>query len=430
MDAPKPISILVVPFQFSNLCFENDGIIEDINIEIGSSVPAFDFKGLYQELRLFPKVPTSLVGGSGSSGKLKATVNDDPSRLKFDDKKLLERVHPYSLARMRAEGAKVTLRDAVNARQSAYNADPKYSDPEGFRDIADKYVDRTSPDSKYFRLSRLIHLSDQLKTNLQKEYKADEKDYIIKNTSSRETGTANQSAVVHRDDDNPIVVPPVPEEGAPWEYSVRKGDKSAAKSVQQGSNQREITNYDYGYRWPSLEAEAQWHRSQISLMDEQYMEFYNSHKQWHYVNRLSSATRNDLQAMDNSVYQYQILLLKSVLMSPLPGLVTGIYKSPGDWVVAGEPVIRVETTDKVLLFAKLVYRGRISVGTKLTFTSNLFDNLDPMATVEGTVVAVRGERENNQWAVTVKCDNLDTAGKPILPLGYQFDRDNTTISLT
>ena len=51
---------------------------------------------------------------------------------------------------------------------------------------------------------------------------------------------------------------------------------------------------------------------------------------------------NELQNIDLDVKRLQIAYLNTILMSPISGVITGIYKNPGDWVQAGEPVIRVE----------------------------------------------------------------------------------------
>ena len=40
---------------------------------------------------------------------------------------------------------------------------------------------------------------------------------------------------------------------------------------------------------------------------------------------------------------------------------------------------------------------------------------------------MRGQREDQQWEVILQCSNLDSSGKPIFPLGYNFDFDDTTV---
>jgi hypothetical protein len=119
-------------------------------------------------------------------------------------------------------------------------------------------------------------------------------------------------------------------------------------------------------------------------------------------------------------------------MSPIPGVVTGLYKHPGDAARAGEPVVRVEDNQTILLVATLVYRRRIAIGSGVTVETALFDAPGPTTTVTGRVVAVRGRRDDDQWEVIVKCNNLDNNNKPIFPLGYHFDvtKDVTKVSIT
>jgi hypothetical protein len=187
-----------------------------------------------------------------------------------------------------------------------------------------------------------------------------------------------------------------------------------------------IFNTDYGYRIPYLENIAQYERAQISLIDEQFASFMYSQN----LPYLAAVFQNELTSIDSDVYRTQIGYLNTILMSPIPGTVTGIYKNPGDAVRPGEPVIRVENNDVVLLMATLVYRGPISIGSTVRVETTLFDLPGPLTTVEGNVVAVRGRQEDDQWEVIVKCKNLASGGKAILPLGYHFDYDDTTVSIS
>jgi len=130
------------------------------------------------------------------------------------------------------------------------------------------------------------------------------------------------------------------------------------------------------------------------------------------------------------VYQVQIALLRSFLISPIPGVVTGIYKNPGDAVSAGEPVLRVENNDVVRLVASLVHRGPISIGSTATVTTTLFGPSSPATTLTGSVVAARGQGDRDRWEVVVQITNVDGSGKHILPLGYGFDREYTDLAIS
>ena len=38
--------------------------------------------------------------------------------------------------------------------------------------------------------------------------------------------------------------------------------------------------------------------------------------------------------------------------------------------------------------------------------------------------------DDDTWDLVVKCNNLDSSSSPIFPLGYHFDYDDTTVSIT
>ncbi len=64
---------------------------------------------------------------------------------------------------------------------------------------------------------------------------------------------------------------------------------------------------------------------------------------------LNAVFDNELNSIDADVYRLQIAYLNTILMSPIPGTITGVYKNPGEAVRAGEPVIRIENNTAVLL---------------------------------------------------------------------------------
>ena len=109
---------------------------------------------------------------------------------------------------------------------------------------------------------------------------------------------------------------------------------------------------------------------------------------------------------------------------------TGIYKNPGEWVSAGEPVVRVENAAVALLVGTVVCRGRIAIGLPVTVGTRLFDAGGTAATeITGSVVAAPGQDVDDEWELVVQCKNLDESGNPVLPLGYEFDYDDTTVSV-
>jgi hypothetical protein len=123
--------------------------------------------------------------------------------------------------------------------------------------------------------------------------------------------------------------------------------------------------------------------------------------------------------------------LNTILLSPINGTVTGIYKNPGDPVSPGEPVCRVENDAVVLVIAQLICSGAVRIGSFLSINTTLFnaDGTPSPVFINATIVAARGQGDDEQWEVIGKVSNIDAAGKKILPVGYHFDNDITTLSI-
>ena len=75
-------------------------------------------------------------------------------------------------------------------------------------------------------------------------------------------------------------------------------------------------------------------------------------------------------------------------MSPINGIVTGIYKNAGDWVQAGEPIIRVEDDATLILTGTLSYSGSIFAWL------NIDDHHDALRFAGYTA---RGQRDSRSW---------------------------------
>lgn len=445
MGTAKVVSMSVMPLQASLLCFEVGGILGELDVQLGAPVTAFDFAGCYATLGSAP------------------IVTGDPSRLQYDFLAIQGLASAHTLAALRAEPAKAVLDKAINARQNAYYA--KYGSTQSAAIIAQMNqnytIDPSSPhynNSKAQRLALLAGLALEQQDLLQHAYSSDGRPAVVMTTksvlksethshgSSGETGQSSEIAQEFTSANGlpeggnisspPASGAPLPEwnSTAPATVDLQEGSSSNTSTSKGSAHEHQtIVNTDYTYRVPSIENAAQNHRAQISLMDEQFALFMQSQN----LPYLAQVFINELSSIDSDVYQLQIAFLNTILMSPIAGTVTGIYKNPGDAVQAGEPVIRVENDSTVLLVATLIYRGPITVGSSVTVETTLFDAPGPPTTVPGSVVAVRGQREDDQWLVIAQCDNQASGsgggGGPsptIFPLGYQFDYDNTTVSIT
>jgi biotin carboxyl carrier protein len=449
MGSAKVASLNVRPLQVSHLCFETDGILGQSTAQLGATVTAFDFAGFYAVLGSMP------------------TAAGDPSRLLYDFLQIQSVVGPSTLASLRAEPRKAALDKAISARQNAYFA--KYGNAPAIISLMNDFYSPAVIDSKPNRLAILSALADDQANELKAAYTSDNRTGVVKTTNSAlqsttetagytsETGSSTQSGSITeygQSNDESIGIPdvsgtinPPPAGGGtiPWsvneavnvdldygtskETSTSNGSSTSNdRSTSYGSAQelQTIVNTDYGYRIPYLESQAQNQRAQISLIDQQFAQFMYGQN----LPNLATVFQNELTSIDADVYRLQIAYLNTILMSPIAGTVTGLYKNPGDPVRAGEPVFRVENSSVILLMAKLIYPGRISIGSSVTVETPLFEQPGPLTSITGDVVAVRGEREDNQWEVIVSCDNLDASANPIFPLGYHFDYDDTTVTIT
>jgi biotin carboxyl carrier protein len=378
---PKPVSLSVRPFQVSHLCFEVGGILEASPAQLGASVEAFDLPGLYATMGAAP------------------TVSGDLSRLLFDPLQIQAAVGPFALASLRAEPCKAALKSAINARQNAYFS--KYANaPAIIAQIQQFYGDIIG--SKSERLATLSFLAQQQFNALGSAYQQDGRLGVVKATGS----VLNSNTHSQGDTTAP--------------------GSSSSQTILNTEQSQTIFNTDYGYRFPQLENQAQLERAQISLMDQRFAQFM-------YVQNLPNLAhvfQNELNSIDSNVYRLQIAFLNTILTSPIAGTVTGLYKNVGDVVRAGEPVARVEDNSTVYLMASVIYRGPVAIGSTLTASTSPFGSEGASAMLTGSVVSARGHRNDDQWDLVVKCNNLDSSSKPIFPLGYHFDYDDTVVSIT
>jgi hypothetical protein len=424
MGTAKPIDLHVRASQVSHLCFETGGILGELHTELGAQALQFDFATFHAILGLMP------------------TLAGHPARLIYDFLKIQADTQPFALAALRLELSKTALNKAVNARANAFYA--KYANAPAI--IARMHTD-FSPgvaDSKPSRLDSLAILSDKQMTLLKQAYLADGRTNVVRNTESHlqsETSSSQglstsgftddkdvnfdtKASKVDAPKDNVKIVDVTNPSGVPMKESIRMGyDQHHTEGWSRGIDNQTITNTDYGYRVPYLENIAQFERAQISLIDERFAQFMAGQN----LQFLAAVFQNELQMIDSDVFRAQIAYLNTILLSPIRGIVTGVYKHPGDPVQPGEPVVRIENNQEILIMATIVFSGPIAVGATLTITTQLFGAVGPPTTIAGPIVSVRGKREDDHWEVIARCSNLDGGGDPIFPFGYHFDFDDTTV---
>jgi hypothetical protein len=438
MGTANVVAMTAQPSSISYLCFEIAGILDTLDAELGDTVKAITYQKLCDQLK---------------AGNVNAA---DPSRLKGDSNGVASLVNHYSMASLRNEDRKAALDSAINTRQNIFFS--KYANSAAVISTIRAYYWRTSPASKPNLLNILSDIAEQQASDLQGAYMDDDLTGVVKQTNSNidSQAASNSNAKrwgkfyqesVGRDFGSGAMLPntpPVAWEGCSdttWNTSYeskRFVTKDATASAltfgttyEQSNNasatsgSQWATHFDYEYRTPYLEARARHNRANISLMDQKFQS-YMFEQNMPYLEKIFA---NELRTVDNDVYQLQVALLRSFIISPVPGVVTGVYKNPGDSVSAGEPVMRVEDNGNVHLVATLVHYGPIALGGTATVTTTLGGAANPATSVTGSIVSARGRASGGRWDVVVKVNNIDGSGNYILPLRHCFDADFTQVTI-
>jgi biotin carboxyl carrier protein len=411
------VSLTVRPSQVSHLCFDVGGILDELNTELGASLTSYPFANLYSALAT-------------------KTAPNDPSLLRYTAPEILTFLGANVLASLRAEGAKAALSKAILSRQNAYYAKYAHRD-DIINRIKQDYLPATT-DSKSYRLTQLKKVSADQVGALQDAYKADKerkltspgKGVVTATTSVLDSTATGQTAETDREFEQSGIglFPSDPKpKGAEFDINLDGASFTALNQdyIEETSKlktHQKITNTDYGFRIPYYECEAQYQRAQISLIDQQFAQFMNTLN----FSTLKSTFDNELSNIDSDVYRLQIAYANTLLMSPISGMVTNIYKHPGDAVRAGEPIIRVENSNSIFLMGTLIYAGQLTPNVSTaTVSTTVFGSDQGTTPLTGPIVAARGKGQENQWSVVIKCDNPGL----LYPLSYAFDYDDTTVAI-
>ena len=164
----------------------------------------------------------------------------------------------------------------------------------------------------------------------------------------------------------------------------------------------------------------------MALIDEKYNQFLFSQN----LPFLKQVFANELSAIDADVKRLQVGYLNTILLSPISGVITGVFVDLGDCVRVGQPVVRVENDEEILIVGTLQYRSLLAIGSAVTITTQIFDSPKPL-TVNGKVVSIRGhDSEDEEYDVIIRCSNRNVDKAPIFPINYNFDYDDTTVDVS
>ena len=192
-------------------------------------------------------------------------------------------------------------------------------------------------------------------------------------------------------------------------------------------------SWGYEFRYPSAENDLRYHQSRAAVRQE----FLNAWRMSEMSRHWSTTFPNELGAIDQTIRKLQAAFVDTFLVAPPQvdmGLVTAVFREEGEYVRAGEPVVRVEQDLFVYLVGTVKYRGMLRVGSMLEVATTLFEEAGAAPTiVSGRVVAVRGhDSVSEQWDLLVQTEveNRTPTGDPILPLNYHFDLESTSVEVT
>ena len=197
------------------------------------------------------------------------------------------------------------------------------------------------------------------------------------------------------------------------------------------SSDQLATHQPMEYAHPSAQNDINMQRKMLDLQNERLpCELFS-----HSVPHVAAIMTNELRILDLEIKQLQLNYIHSFLVSPLNGVVTGVFKDVGEHARSSEAVIQVDNDDEVLIVGRVNFRGRIDPGINVTVrTTNAFES-GMAVTLTGTVASVRGhDADNDEYEVIFRCENrvdpLDSDNPHrIMPLNYSFDYNNVVVTI-
>lgn len=382
MNEGKAVNLRVRPFNSVDLCYPVSGIVCHQPDLLGQKVRRFRLQDFYPDL---------------------SETDGDASRLKWDSKQIYEHLFlgetPGApgisvLSHLRNVTEAADLDSAVLMRQNAYLT--SYSG-EVIEEVQRVY-NYDPGDATAARHTLLV----QAERDLIQLYNG--LDSVYKNT-----GLAGKVVIKTKSD----------QDNAGVQYSPG-GDvyfDGASHTLTSG----------YEYRYPSVENDLRYHQARATIRQE----ILNAERMRIMCAHGATTFRNEVSAIDLRIRKLQSDYIDTILTSPIDGTVTGVFRTLGDFVQAGEPVLRVEDDEGVYLVGAIKCRAMVRPGAKIDVTTKLFEEVGATDTViHGEIVAVRGhDAVSEQWDVLALCDNRTPGGKPILPINYHFDFESTSIQI-
>lgn len=418
----------VRPIQSSDVSFDVAGILGSQNsatAKLGTRVSKFDL--------------ATLLGRFG-------TV-DGSGRLVYNAPKIRTDLNPPSLFTLRNELFEANTEQAIMQREIAVMEKFKHRNriAAAMRKVYPN--DQTAVTAKLRRIEDLRRYSSQQMAALKAAYESSQWNGVIADsvTTTRNTGdtvsTTLLTPVAMKNTRHKIEVRNSPANSdhdihesqvIPQAAVAKKwidmdgGELSfpSQKTTSVNNVTHVSTTRNTEYRHPFLENLIQDQRTQIQIQDEMLINETFSFR----VPDMEAILDRELETIDWEVRKAQIRYAQTFLVPPIAGVVTAIYKDIGESVQPGEPVLRIENDDKVLLVGIVQHRGILRVGSNMRLrTGNLYEggaSGSPKVELSGPIVAVRGhDADDDEWDVIVECENSNR----MLPINYHFDRDTTEL---
>ncbi len=375
------IALKVRAKTISDHAFNAGGLVEGVNLSlasIGSKCSAFDIRA-----SLYPHLSEEELDGTGQK----------TGRLIYDSIKLRAVLQPLAIAYLSNESSAVDLDQAILRRQNQFLARDQFS---AQLDILLKSV---YPD-KINRLKKLLSLLQDHFAALNSAYNpgigpaagVTSPRVVMATTVSglgsrhdgttqvtggaqNQTHTSHSSSVMTRFD-------PAANGGAGDWVEVRDNDAMTL------SQQTVSIAENDELRHPNLENQMRFVRVSADLLDEILAESTFGLT----VPNLTQIWKNELRELDLEIRRLQVIFSETFLLPRVSGIITAQLRGSGDSVRAGEPVVRIENVDQIMLNGQVKVKGRLYLGQTCTVeTSNVFGT-DPAEklSLPARIVSLRG----------------------------------------
>jgi hypothetical protein len=406
----KVRSLTVRPIQSADLAFEMPGMIsfQDFDkAKLGERINKCDLESeIYR-----------LLNESDQSSGL----------FKFDAESILDKLKGFVLFTLNNRALRAALKQSILVRANAYLE--KYSKIKEIEDFYKEiYANSDASKSKIKRLESLRQSHEDKIAELVKKYNELAKKVVIDakssvkitplatKTSGHTIGVSSSSHTVPDVTSKPQIL-----KGGSWKDLESEPDLANASNASLFS-QETITDL-VDFKYPLKDEEIALQRIQLEIQDELLKHQLINLK----VQNLSKIMNNERQQLELDITKLQNAFLQTLLISPISGLITAIYKDVGETVSAGEPVIRIENDEELLIVGFIQYRGSLKLKQEVTLATKIFETNETKE-IPGRLVAIRGhDADDDEWDVIIHCSNAKNPEDRIIPINYHFDKDTTEL---